>query len=298
MDTPFNVISEELIPAVRRKVARTLYERGRSQSEISSLIGTSQAMVSKYVQSKQETPRRLVGLTDEISNEISTAALAGEDPLELTERLNIRILEAMERGRLCPRHKQRSAPGSCRACFHLSTTPGRGQILKDLNLSVEYLDVNPIPDLIPAVKVNIAQAVEDAENGEDVASFPGRISFHGGKANHLSPDFGVSGHLASILLAAMDTNGDIKAVINLRYQDELKEIIDGMAPLYFERDDEDLPDWIRKVGLGNDALLVDPGDFGIEPCLYVFGSTALDVVRRAHSLQIKFDEEKKGDNHE
>ena len=277
------MISEELIPAIRRSVARSLYNGGMSQGVISSLIGTSQAMVSKYVKSEAKPEESLRVLVEEISSEITTAAMAGEGTVELTERLNIDVLKALERGRLCKRHKEMSAPSDCKICLRGSSSGDRSSVIRDLNLSAIYLESNPIPLLIPAVKVNVAQAVEDAETIDDIASFPGRISFHGGRVNHLPPDFGISQHLASVLLSVLRSGERYRSVINLRFDESVKKTLEkmGQPPLHIARSDKDVLDTLEERGGGKNGLVADPGDFGIEPCLYIFGISALDVVRRA-----------------
>jgi len=52
----------------------------------------------------------------------------------------------------------------------------RFQVLEDLKASLEKLQKNKIGNLIPEVHSNLGYALPFAENFEDVAAFPGRIT--------------------------------------------------------------------------------------------------------------------------
>lgn len=289
MNPPFSIISDEVIPRVRKKVAQELYDNRMSQDEIAQVMGTSQAMISKYLRERKEPVRSLEAVIDDVSLELSVATLSGEDSLSLTGRFNSLLLKALADGRICERHNEKYSLPGCTACFEVIGSSDRGLVLKDLTTAASYLGVRPISDLVPAVKINIAQMVGSAGTMEDVASFPGRISYHDGKVNYLPPEFGASGHLAGILLAACGDNEEIRAVINLRYDEEIGSALEGMGieSLAIDRSGPNPDDQIAEMKLERIRAVVDPGDFGIEPCLYIFGSSALEVVSTAYGIQEK-----------
>ena len=81
----------------------------------------------------------------------------------------------------------------------------RGQeqtaLLRRLEWAIGRLDPKRIVDVIPAVGMNIASCNNGARNISEVAAFPGKISIVGDKLrHHETPRFGVSNHLANILL--------------------------------------------------------------------------------------------------
>jgi predicted fused transcriptional regulator/phosphomethylpyrimidine kinase/predicted transcriptional regulator len=287
MNPPFSIIADEIIPHVRKRVAQELYQNSMSQDEIASVMGTSQAMISKYLRDHKSPVETLEHVIEDVSRELTVAALSGEDSTLLTTRFNSLLFHALAEGRICARHNDKYSLPGCKACFELIGPSDRGLVLRDLGTAASYFDVKPIPDLIPAVKINIAQIVNSSGKVDDIASFPGRISFHEGKVNFMAPEFGASGHLAGILSAACQGSEEVRAVINLRYDPDIGIALEaaGMSWYDVDRSGKSPEDQIRSMDLERTTAVVDPGDFGIEPCLYVFGGSALEVVSTAYEIQ-------------
>ncbi|MGA1821772.1 MAG: thiamine-phosphate synthase family protein [Thermoplasmatota archaeon] len=287
MNPPFSILSDEIIPQVRKRVALDLYDNGMSQDRIAIVMGTSQAMISKYLRDNKEPAESLAAVVEDLSRELSVAALSGEDSMMLTRRFSSLLFKVMAEGRICDRHNEKFPLAGCTACFEIIDQSDRGSVLRDLATAVSYIGIRPIPDLVPAVKINIAQMMATSRINDDVASFPGRISFHDGKTNHLPPEFGSSSHLAGILLAAGRNNSDIRAVVNLKYDDRIGSVLEeiGIEVRRIKRDDKTPEDQILNMELERSSAVVDPGDFGIEPCLYIFGGSALEVVSKACGIQ-------------
>jgi hypothetical protein len=149
--------------------------------------------------------------------------------------------------------------------------------------AARFLGTSPIPDLIPAVKINLARCLESAGSRDDVASFPGRLQdIMGSIRQMMPPQFGVSHHLADILLEAHAADGSVLSVANIRLNDDIRGTLSriGVPVGDLERDAEGSVHGIgARVGEGFLAL-ADPGDFGIEPCLYMFGGSSLEVASR------------------
>ena len=294
MIPPHVLIVEEVLPEIRRRFAVALYRSGTSQEEISSLLGVSQAMVSRYLKADTKIPHSLEEAVSRITRELVVAALAGEDRDELTERLCIQLDSAVSGGMITERYRERWGRDLPMCATGKGAGPGtRARILEDLSTSVRYLMKRPIPDLISALKVNLAIGIDGAEDEADVASFPGRLSDTDGRIQEpRPPEFGVSRHLSRSLLGAMRGNEMVNTVMSLRYDERIEGMLrrNSLAPICLDRDAEGLEDLLRG-GTGPDNIVVDPGDFGIEPCMYLFGSSPLEVVSRAVDLQTMLDKE-------
>jgi hypothetical protein len=102
---------------------------------------------------------------------------------------------------------------------------------------------------------------------------------HGRITGALPPELGASRHLAQTLLSAMKIHPEITAAINLRYDEMIGEVLDGSEGFVtLDRRKSTIGDVLSDPSLKDLRFLVDPGDFGLEPCLYIFGKSSPDVV--------------------
>jgi hypothetical protein len=146
--------------------------------------------------------------------------------------------------------------------------------------------------------VNLAYALEGAASREEVASFPGRLPDVEGRFREVrGPEFGASHHLSSILLSALRSDRRNRAVINLRFSPQVSSALRKLGWEYttLEKGRGKGKDGPPKVVTGKDQLVVDPGDFGIEPCLYIFGASPLEVVSRTYDLNNALTDMKRGE---
>lgn len=168
-------------------------------------------------------------------------------------------------------------------------------------------------ELIPEVGTNIGMAISRAENEKDVAAVDGRIVRMkegigigmGMSMTHGCVDFGVSSHVARMILAMMEQDKDRRSAINVRYSQEIlaacKE--SGMKIGSFERDkepefeldlepDERFNTKMRTMEWGvreasNEFIpdvIFDLGAIGKEPMVRIFGNTAVDVAERVNRI--------------
>ena len=96
-----------------------------------------------------------------------------------------------------------------------------------------------------------------------------------------TPEFGVSQHVAGVLLSARENGSDARAALNVTYSEALRDALaaQGHTPTEFDADRE-IEDAIA------DALAAEPdadvlyqtGGFGIEPALYILGLDAPAVA--------------------
>jgi predicted fused transcriptional regulator/phosphomethylpyrimidine kinase len=251
-------------------------------------------MVSRYLKEQRSISASLESLVGRIHREIFVAALAGKEERDLTDLFCSIIDASFSEGELDERYRERFGTELSMVCRgpgrHMSS---RAAVLEDLSTAMDYLLKRPIPSLIPAVKVNIAYALPGSTSLPEIASFPGRISDRSGRLmSPLPPEFGVSRHLAGMVLATMQMEQRARACINLRYDDEVNMALShmGVDPVQMNRGADGFA--FNTSGLDGTGFLylVDPGDFGIEPCLYIFGRSPLDVVHESVELQRTMDE--------
>jgi hydroxymethylpyrimidine/phosphomethylpyrimidine kinase len=166
----------------------------------------------------------------------------------------------------------------------------------ELKTSVDEL-ISFLPkEYIPEVGVNIGYALPDAEKLEDICAINGRIVKT--KDNPVRCgciDFGVSKHVASIILAAMSFDQDIRCAMNLRYSRENIETCKkaGFKVGMFDRmqepkEEKATMEWGTIQAIQHLAsipdIVYDDGGKGKEPMIRILGKTPKDVVKKAYML--------------
>jgi predicted fused transcriptional regulator/phosphomethylpyrimidine kinase len=151
------------------------------------------------------------------------------------------------------------------------------KIVNNLTEAFLLLKGKNISGLIPEIKINIAMAKKDANSSDDIAAFLNGLIIADEKVTGYNGiRFGKSKHLSSLLLDLKEKI-DINAIMNIAYVKNLENtgfIIDNLT---------------KDFKLGNDLKKVDillhKGDFGIEPCAYVLGNDAIDVVNKVVKIK-------------
>ncbi|MBI5015169.1 MAG: bifunctional hydroxymethylpyrimidine kinase/phosphomethylpyrimidine kinase [Deltaproteobacteria bacterium] len=155
---------------------------------------------------------------------------------------------------------------------------GHYGVLERLQAAWEILELaNPV-GLIPEVCSNLAEALPSARTAEDVAAFPGRLVRCSGRIRRLDgPRFGVSRHLAGLLVEAVRWGSPFRAVMNVRFGADVVEAC-RLAGLRVQEG--------VAVEPGGEApdVLFHRGGVGTEPMVRVFGADAPEVARRVASL--------------
>ncbi|RXA20800.1 bifunctional hydroxymethylpyrimidine kinase/phosphomethylpyrimidine kinase [Methanosarcina sp. MSH10X1] len=172
-------------------------------------------------------------------------------------------------------------------------------VLRELKEAVSILEDSPdFPELIPEVGCNLAMAIPEADNYQDVAAVEGRIVRKRGRTVPVGcVDFGASRHVAGIILSALRYKPEIKAAINVRYSEKVlaasREMKLGIS--FFDRAEEPentgTMDWgtaeaIRKYG-GVPKIIYDKSGSGKEPMIYLLGAGAVEVATLAVELAEK-----------
>jgi hydroxymethylpyrimidine/phosphomethylpyrimidine kinase len=185
---------------------------------------------------------------------------------------------------------------------HIRKNAARYEVLDETVRAVEMLTgCESFAKLIPEVACNIAMAIPDACDVQDVAAVSGRIAKLKGKAVNVGcVEFGASSHVARIILAAMQFNKNIRASVNIKYSMDVLEVCKklDLTISSFDRADEpektSTMDWgvthaIKEYGSVPD-IISDVGGIGKEPMIRVLGSGALDVAKTAVRIAKELDE--------
>ncbi|MCS7119712.1 MAG: bifunctional hydroxymethylpyrimidine kinase/phosphomethylpyrimidine kinase [Nitrososphaerota archaeon] len=173
----------------------------------------------------------------------------------------------------------------------------RFQSLLEVQKAIEIIESrSELSPFIAEVGTQIGMAIPFASNFDDVAAVEGRIVKVRGKPKAVGQVcFGASRHIASVILAVMEYNPEMRAALNLRYDRGLIEAFKkaGYRISCFDRRLEPATakevegstlDWgvreaIRSLG-GVPDVIFDLGDVGKEPMIRVIGKTASDVLHK------------------
>jgi hypothetical protein len=290
------VVVEEFLPTYRSMLASALRERGLTQSEVADLLGISQSAVSKYAQgdvSVNEAVRgdeRVCDLVERLAEGLATGDTSRVQALVETEVL----IRRLERGDLLSRLHEASFPplaeyeGGFDVHDPESELRTAERVLASVRRGLRVLENTAgFADLIPAVGSNLVEAVPGAERIDDVAAVPGRLLEVKGRTTvPAEPEFGVSEHVAGLLLAARGAGSDARAAVNVRYDPGL---VERLAAEYeaVEFDAEDdveraVADAIRSNP--DAAVLYQTGGFGVEPVVYVLAPDAVAAAERVRAV--------------
>ncbi|MFC4988821.1 thiamine-phosphate synthase family protein [Saliphagus infecundisoli] len=292
------VVVEEFLPTVRSLLAAELREQGLTQSEVADVLGISQSAVSKYAHGDVETTEaiaedeRVRSLVDRLGEELATGETTRVGALVEIEVL-IRELEAG--GDVLSRLHEERMPeladhdASIRVHDPDNELRTSERVLSSVRRGLRIVEsASGFAGLIPAVGSNLVAALPDAQDVDDVAGVPGRIVDVKGRATvPAEPEFGASGHVASVLLAARAAGSPASAAINLRYDAGIVADLREAGHVAVEFDAEG--DLTESVG---EAIKAEPeatalyqtGGYGIEPIVYVLGPDAEAVADTARSL--------------
>jgi predicted fused transcriptional regulator/phosphomethylpyrimidine kinase len=97
----------------------------------------------------------------------------------------------------------------------------RVSVLFEIEQQLDILKRTDFAKLIPEVGSNLACAVKEPRDINDVAAVPGRIRNAMGKPVFLKPVFGASSHVSSMLMGAMKHDPAKRCAMNIRYSPEI-----------------------------------------------------------------------------
>jgi predicted fused transcriptional regulator/phosphomethylpyrimidine kinase/predicted transcriptional regulator len=299
------VVVEEFLPTVRSMLATDLRERDFTQREVAEALGISQSAVSKYAHGEVTTSdeisadSRVRTLVERVGDGLATGDMSRVQALVEIEVL-IRQLE--DGDLLAERHREampelREHGGDFDVHDPESTVRTAEEVRSSVRRGLRILrNSSGFSGLVPNVGSNLVECLPDAADVEDVAAVPGRIFDVRGTATVPSgPEFGVSEHVASVLLSARAAGAPVGGALNLRYDPDLVAELRaaGYPTVEFavgkgETDDGTRGNGATRPGVVaavRDAapdvpfVLYQTGGFGIEPITYVLDDDAPTVAR-------------------
>ncbi|QUO47462.1 thiamine-phosphate synthase family protein [Halorubrum ruber] len=297
------VVVDEFLPTVRSMLAEDLRDRGFTQSEVADALGISQSAVSKYAAGdvarhedivEDERVRDLVERVGE--------GLASGDLTPVAALVEIEVLiRQLEEGDLLADLHEAAMPALADADVEFSVhDPDSGlrereRVLTSVRRGLRTLtNASGFAGLIPNVGANVAECTADAATVDDVAAVPGRLVDVKGRAMVPGePEFGVSEHVATVLLAAREAGADVRGAVNLRYDPETVEALAADRPtVEFDAERptrEAVADAVAAADLPADAetetlVLYQTGAVGVEPIVYVLAPTAAEAARVVREL--------------
>ncbi len=275
-------VGDKWVSRLHQNVAKDLRTKGWSQTEIAETLGSTQSTISRQM---QKPPVSLNSSADEAtidgwSHELSLALNSmGPEAHVVRQRL---VVEFQFTGNNTIRYDK--------TLTGLDLEEGQEQraLLRRLEWAAGRLDVRRIEHSIPAVGLNIASCSKGAKSPEEVAAFPGKITLVGGELrHHETPSFGSSNHLASVLIDSHQIDSAKVSILNIR--PPLSE--SAVNTQHVEKVCKQLGYSFSLAPKGKvdsqDSridVLLDEGDFGWEPTLYVLAHNPLDLIDRTHQL--------------
>lgn len=296
---PEEIVAEQFVPTARAMLAVELDDRGLTQTEIGNRLGITQAAVSNHLGGEvarserlAEDPR-LVATVERIADGLAEETM---DEVDALAELVALVREFEDRGPICDLHEAAMpelAGLGCDLCVRGTdeAVAAERDALAAVRRAARRLAGEPeIADLVPNVGTNVATAVPGASDGTDVAAVPGRLIRMRGRIEvPANPEFGASQNVATVVLAAMAVEPDVRGAVNLAVDDDLLAAARdrGLDPAEFEPDYDGRSDRLVATFEERGAVprvLFHRGDFGIEPVCYVLGETAVEAVELAIEL--------------
>ena len=295
------LVVEEFLPTIRSMLAESLRERDLTQREVADVLGISQSAVSKYAHGEVArndriaTDNRVVDLVEGIADGLATGDMSRVQALVEIEVL----IRQLEDGDLLAELHETAMPALTEADVDFSIHDPDSQIrtTEQVRSSVRrglrtLTSTGGFARLIPNVGSNLVECLPDAKTVDDIAGVPGRIFDIKGRATVPSdPEFGVSEHAASVLLAVRAQGVDVQAGLNIAYDEDLIEAFEtaGYTTVQFDTEARDeleaaIGEALADRELTETFVIYQTGGFGIEPISYVLGPDAPTVASTVRSV--------------
>ena len=303
MRPPCETVQREFLPSLRAKVAHELKIAGLSQNEIADKMELTQAAVSKYLSQPDET----LELSAEASQAIPGLVKLITSSTPSSDKIVFEICSACMKSRLgstiCKLHKNNIPSlktANCQICNqllsgHNKALTTRVEVLSDIQNAILQIENCDNFDLVmPQVRANLVSADKTASRIDEVAGIPGRITLVNGRARALmSPQFGTSTHTARLLLYAKSRWTHIHSCLCISGRtdvvDEAKK--SGFHVISIQESTDEAEKIITSLAQEQNVnknlkyiAIHVPGGFGVEPILYLFGSSASELTR--HCIQL------------
>ncbi|OYR55493.1 thiamine-phosphate synthase family protein [Halorubrum halodurans] len=301
------VVVDEFLPTVRSMLAEDLRERGFTQREVADALGISQSAVSKYAHGDVARHDRIVAdervrdLVDRVGEGLAAGDLS---PVAALVEIEV-LIRRLEEGDLLAELHEDAMPALAAADVEFSVhDPDSGlrereAVLASVRRGLRTLtNASGFAGLIPNVGANVVECLPDGGSVDDVAAVPGRLVDVKGRAMVPGePEFGVSEHVATVLLAAREAGASARGAVNVRYDPDLVATLAESHPtVEFDAERGTREAVVEAVaaaadpenaeGSADDGTLVcyQTGAVGVEPIVYVLAPTAPEAARIVREL--------------
>ncbi|HHT18552.1 MAG: thiamine-phosphate synthase family protein [Euryarchaeota archaeon] len=171
-------------------------------------------------------------------------------------------------------------------------------ILEKIERALQILEQSPeFAEIIPEVRSNIVMARKNAQTLKDVAGIPGRVTIVNGMPKAVArPDYGVSSHMARLVISIMKYDPDKRSALNIKYHPNIVEICQklGLKVSSYDRNKEP-PEFAKKEGstipwgVKNAVenlkdvpdVIYHIGAWGKEPMIVIVGENPVEVAKMA-----------------
>lgn len=289
------IVAASFVPTWRSLLTRALDARGLNQTDIASLMGISQSAVSKHLTGRLgpdprlESEPRIVETVARVADGLAARTLSAFDVLAAAQAL---VRELEDRGPICRVHEEEmpALQGlGCDLCVRIGASElvPEQAALSDLRAGLRVLENTPaLAALLPHVGSNLVRALPGGTRPEDVAAVPGALfEMRGVVKVPAPPEFGVSRHMARVLLAVVRHDSRKLACLNLKPAPALLAAardagldVREVAPAF-----EEAPDRLD-LGASVPDVFHHKGAFGLEPQAYLVGEDAQRLALRVRGL--------------
>jgi len=286
----FGENGREWLERFYQQLALELRRRGWSQIAIAEFTGSTQSTISRLMSKSAISLDSSVDedTIDGWANEIAESLESVDDPMRITRQ---RLIYEIQFGENQTFRFDKSLLGK-----HIQAGQEEQALLRRLTWAISKFDAERLSNYMPTVGMNLAGCTPMANEIEHIAAFPGRITLMDGTLVHANtPIFGGSKHLASVLNQAKAIDKNVLAVTNIR-PPMLEKVVDT-TEVEFVCDELELRLGLAPRGIirpdttGQLDVLLDEGDFGWEPSLFILGSNPLEVIERCHQIIDEFNTE-------
>ncbi len=179
---------------------------------------------------------------------------------------------------------------------------------EELLKGFEMLKEKNIASLIPEIQSNFCACMHSPQSLSEIMGFPGRIVKVKNTITYVNlPEYGASKHIAKILKTVNSFDNRYKAVMNIKYLENIEEIAKKLNFKigFFDRRNEPKEikekegyslEWGTKKVLDElgyvPDLIYDKGDIGKEPIVRVIGFNPIDVANKIIKIKEYLDERK------
>lgn len=285
-----------------RAAARALLKKGPRAVLIKGGHGGGETVTDLYLDaqggekiltSARASTRNTHGTGCTLSASLASYLARGEEPVQAVELARDFVKRAIA-------HSYPTGGGHGSTNPYAAARAGEGEVIERLHLAWELLEEGNPHGLIPEVQSNLAEALPYALSHKDVAAFPGRIVKAGGRIRKVEgPRLAASRHMAKILMASARRGSPFRAVMNIRFGEEVLEAVaacgytmDGFSraeePPEVQEAEGSTLEWgtgqvLDRLGFAPEAIF-DRGGDGKEPMVRIFGKDALDVVKKVLAI--------------